>query len=46
MVGVEGFEPSECQSQNLMPYHLATPQYFAAKAAGTAPKPEQHPKLV
>lgn len=27
MAGVEGFEPSECQSQNLVPYHLATPQY-------------------
>ena len=30
MVGVEGFEPSECQSQNLMPYPLATPQYEAS----------------
>ena len=26
MAGVEGFEPSKCQSQNLVPYHLATPQ--------------------
>ena len=25
LAGVEGFEPSECQSQNLMPYRLATP---------------------
>ena len=48
MVGVEGFEPSECQSQNLMPYHLATPQYSikrakrprhpATKVAGAEPR--------
>ena len=28
LVGVEGFEPSEWQSQSLLPYRLATPQYF------------------
>ncbi len=31
MAGVEGFEPSECQSQNLVPYRLATPQYYLQK---------------
>ena len=42
MVGVEGFEPSECQSQNLMPYHLATPQYkriYSRKISEPAVKP-------
>ena len=24
---MDGLEPSECQSQSLMPYHLATRQY-------------------
>ena len=28
MAGVQGFEPRKCQSQSLMPYRLATPQYF------------------
>ena len=28
MVVSDGFEPSECQSQSLMPYHLATRQYI------------------
>ena len=27
MVALDGLEPSECQSQSLMPYHLATRQY-------------------
>lgn len=26
MAGAEGFEPPKCQDQNLVPYHLATPQ--------------------
>ncbi len=26
MAGAEGFEPSQCQSQSLMPYRLAMPQ--------------------
>ena len=26
MVASAGFEPAECQSQSLMPYHLATRQ--------------------
>ena len=28
LAGVQGFEPRKCQSQSLMPYRLATPQYF------------------
>ena len=28
MAGTDGFEPSECQSQSLVPYHLATSQYI------------------
>ena len=28
MAGAQGFEPRKCQSQSLMPYRLATPQYF------------------
>jgi hypothetical protein len=27
MAGVPGFEPGQCQSQSLMPYRLAIPQY-------------------
>ena len=27
MAASAGFEPAECQSQSLMPYHLATRQY-------------------
>ena len=27
MAALDGLEPSECQSQSLMPYHLATRQY-------------------
>ena len=26
LAGVAGFEPTECQSQSLVPYPLATPQ--------------------
>lgn len=26
LAGAEGFEPSQCQSQSLMPYRLAMPQ--------------------
>ena len=26
VVGLAGFEPAECQSQSLVPYHLATAQ--------------------
>ena len=26
MAGAEGFEPTGCQYQKLVPYHLATPQ--------------------
>ena len=28
LAGVAGFEPTQCQSQSLMPYRLATPLYF------------------
>ena len=28
MAGAQGFEPRKCQSQSLMPYRLAMPQYF------------------
>ena len=28
LAGAQGFEPRKCQSQSLMPYRLATPQYF------------------
>ena len=28
MAASGGFEPPECQSQSLMPYHLATRQYY------------------
>ena len=28
LAGVQGFEPRKCQSQSLMPYRLATPQYL------------------
>ena len=27
LVGLDGFEPSECHSQSVVPYHLATAQY-------------------
>ena len=27
MVGLDGLEPSECHSQSVVPYHLATAQY-------------------
>ena len=27
MAGMAGFEPAKCQSQSLVPYHLATSQY-------------------
>ena len=27
MAGVPGFEPGECQSQSLVPYRLAIPQF-------------------
>ena len=27
VVGLDGFEPSECHSQSVVPYHLATAQY-------------------
>ena len=27
VAGAQGFEPRKCQSQSLMPYRLATPQY-------------------
>lgn len=35
LAGAEGFEPSEYQSQNLVPYRLAMPQY-KTKMAGPA----------
>ena len=28
MVGIAGFEPAESQSQGLLPYLLAIPQYY------------------
>ena len=28
LAGAQGFEPRKCQSQSLMPYRLAMPQYF------------------
>ena len=28
LAGVGGLEPPKCQSQSLVPYHLATPQYL------------------
>ena len=28
MAASAGFEPAECQSQSLMPYHLATRHYL------------------
>ena len=28
MAAPAGFEPTECQSQSLMPYHLATGQFY------------------
>ena len=28
MAALDGLEPSECQSQSLVPYHLATRQYY------------------
>ncbi len=28
LAGMAGFEPAKCQSQSLVPYHLATPQYY------------------
>ena len=27
LAGMAGLEPAKCQSQSLVPYHLATPQY-------------------
>jgi hypothetical protein len=30
MAGEEGLEPPKCQDQNLVPYHLATPQYLCS----------------
>ena len=28
LAGAQGFEPRKCQSQSLMPYRLAMPQYL------------------
>ena len=33
LVGMAGFEPAECGSQNPVPYHLATSQYGAGRPA-------------
>ena len=37
MVALDGLEPSECQSQSLMPYHLATRQYKVVEGHGFEP---------
>ena len=37
LVASDGFEPSECQSQSLMPYHLATRQYRMVGEHGFEP---------
>ena len=37
MAASDGLEPSECQSQSLMPYHLATRQYRMVGEHGFEP---------
>ena len=37
MVGLAGFEPAECQSQSLVPYHLATAQKIRIWKKGITP---------
>ena len=34
LAGVGGFEPPKCQSQSLVPYRLATPQYYIKFVCG------------
>ena len=37
MAASDGLEPSECQSQSLMPYHLATRQFEMVEGDGFEP---------
>ena len=39
MAASGGFEPPECQSQSLMPYHLATRQKNGAEKGTRTPNP-------
>ena len=37
MVASAGFEPAECKSQSLVPYHLATRQFQVVERGGFEP---------
>ena len=37
LAGLAGLEPTKCQNQNLVPYHLATAQQKLAGMAGLEP---------